>query len=607
MIASIRRSWELFYCDGSAVEVRIFLNKRASNGLWGNEFTDILSGFFTDLDTLIRLVAAIERQAKPQATYITLNPVNFAVAARALNRFKGAKKGEGAADSDIATRSWLLIDLDPIRPNGISASEAEIQAALDRSAVIADALSKRGWPDPVIAFSGNGYHLLYLISLRNSNVYRDLLQDTLKGLQLQFSDKADKNDLGSKVLEGEIGVKLDPSVFNAGRITKLYGTYARKGDQVADRTHRQSQIVMGPERLDPVSIGLLETEAEIYRGYKAMIDGESKAKSPSGNGGESPIIGRFNREHSITDEMAAHGYKQAHDNRWNHPQGDGRSVLICEDGKSLHFSTNDPMYGRRRDAFDYEVQFKFNGDQDRAITHWAGQYGVTLKNPKYRNGNSNGADHLVNYEVNTPTPEHRTAQAKQPNKEARVEPGQAVSEPVIGVSDIYKITFEIFITRMRLRVAEIYDKDFALSCLYDNENGNARLLHSVLCGHVVHDHTESNWYWYNGLYWQQDNKADMAYLASEILKYYYDILSTRIGFDLEKLQKALQEEHEESTAKEAKRLTTLKRDAYERSKLLCNITNVRNCLAFAVAGERLGILGDEWDRNVERPGAKKNA
>lgn len=599
MISSIRRSWELFYCDGSAVEVRIFLNKRASNGLWGNEFTDILSGFFTDLETLIRLLGAIERQAKPQATYITLNPVALAVAARALNRFKGAKKGEGAADSDIATRSWLLIDLDPIRPNKISSSEAEIRAALDRSAVIADALSKRGWPDPVIAFSGNGYHLLYRIAMRNSSTYRDLLADTLKGLQLQFSDKADKNDLGSKVLEGEIGVKLDPSVFNAGRITKLYGTYARKGDQVADRTHRQSQIVMGPERVDPVSIGLLEAEAEIYRAYKAMLDGESREKNNRGNGGESPIIGRFNREHPITIEMAAHGYKQAHDARWNHPEGDGRSVLICEDGKSLHFSTNDPMYGRRRDAFDYEVQFKFNGDQDRAITHWAGQYGVTLKNPKYRNGN--GAGHSVNYEVNAPTPEHRIAQVKQPNKEARVEPGQAVSEPVIGASEIYKITFEIFIERMRLRVAEIYDKSFAIACLHDNESGNARMLHSVLKGYIVYDHIDKNWFWYNGLHWQLDNKSDMAYLASEVLKYYYDILSTRTAADHDLLVKRLAEEHDDQIAKEAKRLGKLKGDAYERSKLLCNITNVRNCLAFAVAGQRLGIAGDEWDDNIERP------
>ncbi|MCB0110245.1 MAG: hypothetical protein KDE53_30200, partial [Caldilineaceae bacterium] len=218
MISNIRRSWGLFYRNGSVVEIRIFLREAVRSNLWTGYGTT-LSGYFDDVNAVTNLVVAIEKSVGPQATYITLNPVDKRLASRSYNRFTAAKRGEGASDKDVSRRAWLMIDFDPIRPEGIAATEAEVQESLERAELVHGELTVRGWPEPVFCFSGNGYHLDYCLDAGNTDLMRDLLRETLLGLQLQFSDKAKKTDLGSTIAEGQIGVKIDAGVFNAARIT----------------------------------------------------------------------------------------------------------------------------------------------------------------------------------------------------------------------------------------------------------------------------------------------------------------------------------------------------------------------------------------------------
>ena len=45
-------------------------------------------------------------------------------------------------------------------------------------------------------------------------------------------------------------VEIDTSVFNASRITKLYGTITRKGADTEERPHRQSRILDIPDYFD---------------------------------------------------------------------------------------------------------------------------------------------------------------------------------------------------------------------------------------------------------------------------------------------------------------------------------------------------------------------
>lgn len=57
------------------------------------------------------------------------------------------------------------IDFDPIRSPGISATNSEHKAALERAQACPEFLGEKGWPAPVCADSGNGAHLLSRVRL----------------------------------------------------------------------------------------------------------------------------------------------------------------------------------------------------------------------------------------------------------------------------------------------------------------------------------------------------------------------------------------------------------------------------------------------------------
>lgn len=52
-------------------------------------------------------------------------------------------------------------------------------------------------------------------------------------------------------------VSINTVNFNAARIWKLYGTVTRKGDNIPDRPHRRSRIILGPASLTVAGPGLL--------------------------------------------------------------------------------------------------------------------------------------------------------------------------------------------------------------------------------------------------------------------------------------------------------------------------------------------------------------
>lgn len=381
---SIATSFGMFYHPGSAVEVRIFLKDARRSSLWAG-VGSILSGYFDDLAALSTIIARVEKQVAPEACYITLNPVNVQLLARAHNRLVVGKRGESTPDDQIDRRSWLMIDLDPIRPEGISATPTELAAAQERAELIRDHLSKQGWPRPATCFSGNGYHLLYPVDLPNDAASRDLVKHVLLSLQLRFSEKKIKGDLGSEVEPGAIGVRIDPAVFNAARITKLYGTVARKGDPLGDREHRQSYVVDRPAIGEIVTAEQLQNEAAIYLSYAAMIEAEKAAKArPHQTGvGESPID-RYNAETTIEQALQAHGYRHDRGDRWIRPGGENGTVLVdAQAGRSYHFNSSDVMSnGHRCDPFDFEVTFNFNGDRRAAVKHWASRFGLNRLAPQ---------------------------------------------------------------------------------------------------------------------------------------------------------------------------------------------------------------------------------
>ncbi len=203
------------------------------------------SGYFDNPGTLAAAVDTLDGLPGIQGIYITLNEVNPALLSRRANRVKTrlGKKDATTADTDILRRRWLPIDIDPVRPSGVSSTGPEHQAAIGTATRVAALLTAKGWPAPVIADSGNGAHLLYRIDCKNDDRSRHLVRQCLEVLAAMFDDAT---------------TTIDTANHNAARIWKLYGTLSRKGDHTPDRPHRRSRLLSVPGTLEVVPVKLLE-------------------------------------------------------------------------------------------------------------------------------------------------------------------------------------------------------------------------------------------------------------------------------------------------------------------------------------------------------------
>jgi hypothetical protein len=225
----------LLFQPGDVVEVRV---PRARN-------EGVISGYFDDFEAMAQAVRALEPRRFP-GIYWTINPVLPSLLARCKNRLQARAKVT-AEDKHVVVRRRLLIDLDPVRPAEISSTAAEKEAAERRMEQVVEYLSAAGWPEPIKSDSGNGWHLLYAVELPNDDASKWLVESCLKALAARFDDSI---------------VEVDKTVFNASRICKIYGTTARKGDDVDDRPHRTSKLVYVPALLTPVPVELLRALAD---------------------------------------------------------------------------------------------------------------------------------------------------------------------------------------------------------------------------------------------------------------------------------------------------------------------------------------------------------
>lgn len=183
-----------------------------------------ISGYFRDAETLLEKFDTIDVRNKN--IYITLNGLNEGCFSR-VQRESFQQTKVTTSDSDVEGYQWLFVDLDPIRPTGISSSNEEMNAAKELAGKIYNYLKGLGFEDPVKAISGNGCHLLYRISLVNNDENKRLVEDCLKTLAMIFDN--DK-------------VNVDTTNYNPARICKLHGTLAQKGTSTEDRPHRMSRI-----------------------------------------------------------------------------------------------------------------------------------------------------------------------------------------------------------------------------------------------------------------------------------------------------------------------------------------------------------------------------
>jgi hypothetical protein len=200
-------------------------------------------------------LAAVAELADDRGVYVTLNPVRPGLGRRA------------ARNADILAREWLLVDCDAVKATGKDASATDDEKAEAEAVcmLVRAALRDRLWPEPMVIDSGNGYHLLYRVELPNDKLAQQWVAACLRVLAARYSTA---------------GAKIDKSVHNASRISKLPGTWVRKGPDTADRPHRMARILSVPERLEPVpteAIGELARELAPQTGHDRGANGTPAA------------------------------------------------------------------------------------------------------------------------------------------------------------------------------------------------------------------------------------------------------------------------------------------------------------------------------------------
>jgi hypothetical protein len=164
-------------------------------------------------------------------------------------------------NEDIAKIRWLFIDVDTVRAEDHahdSATKEEKAACKEVFDRVREHLQSKNWPLPLIANSGNGYHVFPKVDQPATPTVTAYVEDCLKALAAKFNCAA---------------AKIDVAVFNPARITRAYGTTTRKGVDTPERPHRRNKIKK-PEKLGLVAFDQIMALAD---------EGPATSKAPRGD------------------------------------------------------------------------------------------------------------------------------------------------------------------------------------------------------------------------------------------------------------------------------------------------------------------------------------
>ena len=228
--------WDVFKHGKELTEVRILDGSKT------------YSGYFHDVEALINAIMPYDGYYKAQI-YFTLNHINEACYSRCPEKIIQIKREPTTGDLDIDGRTHVLIDLDPKRPAGVSASDVELEYAHMKAVDVYRYLMAQGFNEPIICRSGNGYHVVIPCKIAINDETTQVVKKFLQVMSILFSDEH---------------VEVDEKVFNASRICKLYGVTARKGENTAERPWRQSQIVKVPREVKDNDIAYFKKIASLY-------------------------------------------------------------------------------------------------------------------------------------------------------------------------------------------------------------------------------------------------------------------------------------------------------------------------------------------------------
>lgn len=236
----LRLWWQVFKSNKELVEVRL-LGKNA------------YSGYFTNIETLITQLKPLLDSSNVRyygnlQAYFTLNVINEALYSREQRDVFVKKPKSTTTDGDIVRRKFVMIDLDPNRAAGISASDSEFEKAHLKCVAIYKYLIQQGFNEPIITKSGNGWHCYLPCDMPNDDAHTELIKRFLQSISKMFSDA---------------NVEVDEKVFNAARIDKLIGTWAKKGSDGDDRKWRIASFAKIPQDLSPNDDALFQKIADL--------------------------------------------------------------------------------------------------------------------------------------------------------------------------------------------------------------------------------------------------------------------------------------------------------------------------------------------------------
>lgn len=206
------------------------------------------SGYYRNVERLIADIEPLSNRDNLQI-YFVLNSINKDCYDRPQRERMIEKPKNTTSDNDIVGRRFILLDFDPVRPAGIGSTKEQLDDAHKVARAAYDYLLDQGFNEPIVCRSGNGWHVIVSVSLANTPENTKLVERFLKSMAMMFqTEKAD----------------IDLKVFNASRICKLYGTYAKKGSNTEEHPWRLAKIVKYPDEIVPNKKEYVEKIANLY-------------------------------------------------------------------------------------------------------------------------------------------------------------------------------------------------------------------------------------------------------------------------------------------------------------------------------------------------------
>jgi hypothetical protein len=320
----------LFHGPGYRVELR------ALRG--GSDTVNILYDAH-ELDDL--LAKARELNEHSYACYHTINPLKPDITV-------------AGNDSNVARIAWLPYDIDPERPSGIAATDAEKAEAWAIAEKVIAFWRDRGVL-PAIVDSGNGFYVLVPVDLALDD--DGWIAGTLELHAKQFNTPA---------------AGIDTTAKNPSRVLRVPGTVNKKGENTPERPHRLSKILAagsravladlkalpGVEELKPLPVGEGATEkvqkilACLRENFKRMKLPRYKERTANRKGAdfwEFVFVGCLIEAHNDGDDSSVIGVRS-----------DGVLAFSCfHDGHQFTWSEAKPLIEARFGSrFDFGDVYK---------------------------------------------------------------------------------------------------------------------------------------------------------------------------------------------------------------------------------------------------------